>query len=285
MNTRLIFIFVYVKISLIGSICGQQIIIFNPSNDNLLLNPATNNTAAFSSASPSLSFNLRSRTGVLSDVKDVYFDAATPLKDDHIIGVQAYSEQETPLFTKSKAAIQYAYRQKINNTLDITLGTSIGLASMSFKSTGAGIGGSDNVFDMAVSGHVTHNKNSRFGISLMQLSSPTIQPLAYKFELARYLDAFLSHFWNLTAKWKLEAGINAKFNGNFLLWSIHTKTSYNDRFGLLLSSGRITTFAVGAYANVYEFNKHQVSIAGSFTNAYYANIPNSSAFQLNVSVH
>lgn len=284
-NIRLILFFVYVKTCAIGLVCGQQIIVFNPNLDNQLLNTSVNNTAARSFNKPVAFINYRSRFGALSDVRDFYAAASAPIKSKHHLGIQAFSEQETSLFTKSKIALTYAVKIQLTPTVFASLGTTIGFASINFKSTGAGIGGSDNSLDLAGSAFINIKKRTHLGISLMQLTKSQLQPLEYNFILSRYFTVFGNHSIDLNPNWSLELGADGKINTDFVIWRINSKTAFNDDYGFLFSIGKKASYGLSGFLKVCKLKENSVHISAGYTNSYYPNIPGSSAYSISISLN
>ena len=100
-NIKKFFLLNALILASIGAI-AQKIIIFNPSPDFYILQPGIQNTAAYDNEKLFSSLNYKNRLGVISEIRDLYFDICLPINLNQRTGIKLYSEQETSLFTKNK---------------------------------------------------------------------------------------------------------------------------------------------------------------------------------------
>ena len=96
---------------------AQKTILFNPRIDHFLLNKGSSISSSYAKDSLFSSINYKNRLGVLSDIRDIYFDITTAINDIHTFGAKVYSEQETSLFTKSKLEAVYALTIPIHKNI------------------------------------------------------------------------------------------------------------------------------------------------------------------------
>lgn len=236
-------------LSMITVSLAQKTILFNPRLDHFLINKGGSIPSSYAKDSLFSSINYKNRMGVLSDIRDIYFDIATSINNSHIIGAKLYSEQETSLFTKSKIEAIYAFTVPINENLNWALGTQFGGANINFGSTGASVGGSDWSFDIAVSTTIQYKK-IEWGIAMLQLPNSKLQPLDYTFLLERYFNSYISSPFNLSPNWVLETGFEIQQGNNFSLWSLDNKLQYNSSYGLLVRFGDHYSFSGGAFMEI-----------------------------------
>ena len=208
----------------------------------------------------------KNRTGLLSDVKDLYADFIYRKNDAHSLGVKLYSEQETSLFRKSKFQAVYAYTIPIYKKLFISLGTQFGLANIFFGSSGASAGGSGFAFDASLSS-TFHYKTLDLGIALHQIPNTSITPLSYPFVLERYTDTYLSNKFKLNSKYELESGFNTKINQQTFLWSIDNRLALERIGGINLRYGKENAFSTGIYFDI-PVDANTVTISASYSNFF-----------------
>lgn len=266
MNTRNVFFQLFLFISACNSLCAQQNIVFNPFLDHFLLNKGTNTPSSYSNAPLFSSLNYKNRIGVLSDIRDIYFDITTCRNEKQLLGVKFYSEQETTLFSKSKIQAVYAYRITFNENVSWALGTQFGAANIYFSSSETSTGGSDWSPDAALS-TTLFIRDFELGISVHQLPQTTLQPIGYSFVLSRYADTYASQKIDVSPYLEWEIGAEAKINSQYFLWSWNNKLLYNEQYGLLLRVGASKAFSGGALVAL-ESVLEGLFLSGSYSNYF-----------------
>lgn len=252
--------------SAISTCHAQKTILFNPRLDHFLLNKGSNISSSYAKDSLFSSINYKNRLGVLSDIKDIYFDITTAINNAHTIGAKVYSEQETSLFTKSKIEAVYALTIPIHKNIKWALGSQFGAANIKFGGTDASAGGSDWAFDIAISNTIQYKKID-WGIALMQIPNATLQPIGYNFILERYIDSYISTSFDLNPYLIVETGIEYKKGINLELWSIDNKITYKDQYGLLLRLGDYNSFSAGLFMEV-PYVMENLYVSGSYSNYF-----------------
>lgn len=264
MNTRNVLFQIFLSIAACNLLYAQQNIVFNPFLDHFLINKGTNTPSSYATTPLFSSLNYKNRIGVLSDIRDIYFDFVGCKDEKQHFGVKLYSEQETRLFTKSKIQAIYAYRISFNEHVSWTLGTQLGAANIHFSSSETSTGGSDWSPDIALA--TTFRIHSfELGISAHQLPQTTLQPIGYPFVLSRYADVYLSQKINTSPFLEWETGAETKFNQQYFLWSWNNKLLYKEQFGVLLRAGASKAFSGGVLVTL------ESVLEGLFVSASYSN--------------
>lgn len=250
----------------ISTSIAQTTILFNPRLDHFLLNKGSGLASSYSKDSLFSSINYKNRLGVLSDIRDIYFDVTTAINDAHILGVKLYSEQETSLFTKSKIEAIYALTIPLHKNIKWALGSQFGGANINFGGTEASAGGSDWAFDISVSSTVQYKK-IEWGIAMLQLPNSKLQPINYTFLLERYFDSYISTTFELYPFWEMETGFEIQKGNNLSLWSLDNKLTYKDQYGFLLRYGDYHSFSGGVFMEI-PFVLKKLYVSGSYSNYF-----------------
>ena len=79
----------------------------------------------------------KSKTGILNDVRTIYAQGCFQIKEinnnKHWMGIDFLSAQEGPIIRKNRMRLNYALQKQINNNLNISLGTHLGIASFDYN--------------------------------------------------------------------------------------------------------------------------------------------------------
>lgn len=205
---------------------GQEKIFFNPSLNSFLMSPSSIMPSAYNQEKIWLSVNYKNRVGLLSEIRDIYLDGAYR-KENSLLGLSIYSEQQSINFTKNKFNFLYAYRINVSPKSTLSLGSKVGLSSINFAPSNQNAGKSDQAFDMSFSGSY-RLKEINLSLALHQLTNSKLQPNTEIFSLERYLELLISNKFNLNKSLNYEAGINSQFNLNEFLWRIDNVFSKDD---------------------------------------------------------
>jgi hypothetical protein len=185
--------FLWVVVLLIGnfSFCSAQ---FNATAfedfSQTIVNPYLINPSASDS---SYKYNIRSQyiseTGLIKNVSRFYIDGDMRVKASnknvfHFIGLQVVNSNFGDYIHKSRLQGRYSWYSKISQNAYLSSGISLGFVNYAFLASNGGAGGSDYGPDGMAGLHYLRKKTS-VGISILQLFSTVLQPIAQSFSLPK----------------------------------------------------------------------------------------------------
>lgn len=228
---------------------SQKSIIFNPSLNHFILEQGVSNPASFSKDSITAMVSYQNQLGILSDLRDLYFNISLPRKGKQVFGVKAYSEQETSLFTKTKLNGFYAYHLPLSDRVVWAMGVQFGAANISFGSTNSTAGGSAWAGDLSVSSTLFWGQ-TELGIAMHQISNSSLRPIGYEYRLLPYLSSYLSHEFSLNAILSLQSGIEYHAGSDFSIINIDNCLFFDKRYALLIGVKSTRTISFGCLINI-----------------------------------
>lgn len=228
---------------------GQRTIIFNPSLDNFLLNKGTNNTSSFDFDTVSSYAIYKNQLGLLSDIREIYFDVSIPIHKKHLFGLKTYTEQETTLFSKNKFSGFYAYKLRLRSGFEWSMAAQVGLANVVFGGSEKSSGGSAWAPELSVS-TTLHWTKTKLGVTLHQISNSRLQPIGYEFQLKPYLNLYVNRSFQLNANISLESGLEIQKGSDFTLWKFNHVLLIQKHYGITATLMNNKGVSFGAYAEM-----------------------------------
>ena len=155
-------------------------------NNHYLVNPANSDTAY----SLSVRIGNKAETGLFQGINKMYLDGDWKIKTGnkssmHHVGVFVFNNREGNFINRSRLYGRYSWRFRLSRSASLSAGASVGLISYSFRSSQAGVGGSDLAADGNL-GVWYLRPNMGVGLSLLHLSSPELSPVSQSFKIFRY---------------------------------------------------------------------------------------------------
>lgn len=155
-------------------------------NNHYLLNPA-NSDSTYGFA---IKIGNKAETGLFQGVNKIYADGDWRIKAGvkgsmHHVGVFVFNNREGNFINRTRLYGRYGWRLRLSSRSSISTGVSLGFINYSFRSSQAGVGGSDLKPDGNL-GVWYLRPNTGIGISLQHLSEPDLQPVFQRFKIKRY---------------------------------------------------------------------------------------------------
>lgn len=155
-------------------------------NNHYLINPANSD----STYSMSVRIGNKAETGLFQGINKIYLDGDWKIKTTskgsmHHIGLFVFNNREGSFINRTRLYARYSWRFRLSQSASLSAGASVGLISYSFRSSQAGVGGSD----MAPDGNLGIwylRPQMGVGLSLQHLSSPELKPVSQNFKILRY---------------------------------------------------------------------------------------------------
>ncbi len=129
----------------------------------------------------------------------------------HTFGLQFISDKEGFLIRRNRAGITYGRHLKVSEKYHVAGGFTGGFYNFAIVSNDVTGGISSYAFDGAFSLSFYSDK-TRVGLSLNQMTSPTLQPLAQTITLAPHLNAFLEHDFSVSEDFKITPSALGRFS-------------------------------------------------------------------------
>lgn len=259
MNNNFKFIRSFVKILLLFAIyIASEGVFAQNSLNNFILNPQPYhflpNKGQFLASSYDLDKSLvtvqyQNKIGIFSDIRNIYVDGIVKSKQGHILGLKIYSEQETSLYSKSKAYFVYGYTIHINEDLTWTSAAQVGAVNIAFGASAVSAGGSAWNWDASLSSSLQYKK-WHLGIGLNQIPGAKLTPINYEFHLNRYVETILSNKIDLSPLVAWEVGAKALVNADTSLFSLDNKISYRESMGMLVMANTYKQVSLGGYIDI-----------------------------------
>ncbi|MFN6945512.1 MAG: PorP/SprF family type IX secretion system membrane protein [Cytophagaceae bacterium] len=154
-----------------------------------IYNPASIGTVSNLEANVSY----KSLTGLFSQVNTYYtnvnFRANRGEREGgehkHNFGLTLFGDKEGEFFRRSRAYLNYSFHLEVGENLFIAAGTSLGLVNYTYRSSTAGMGGSDLAFIGNV-GLWVYNDRVRAGVSVNDFPNNSVRPIDEETVLFRH---------------------------------------------------------------------------------------------------
>jgi hypothetical protein len=191
----------------------------------------------------------QNKIGIFSDIRNIYVDGILKSKQGHMFGMKVYSEQETSLYSKTKAFLMYGYSIQINENLTWTSAAQVGAVNIAFGPSAASVGGSAWNWDASLS-TTFKSKTWEFALALNQIPAAKLTPINYEFYLNRYVETYLTKKIELSPFVEWEVGAKALLNADTTMFTIDNKISYRKNMGVLLMANTFKQLSVGGYFDI-----------------------------------
>ncbi len=155
-------------------------------NNHYLLNPANSDSAY----SVSVRVGNKAETGLFQGINKIYVDGDWKVKTGskgamHHVGIFVFNNREGNFINRSRLYGRYSWRFRLSRLASLAAGASVGVINYSFRSSQAGVGGSDLAADGNI-GLWYLRPAMGIGVSLQHLSSPELRPVNQNFKIIRY---------------------------------------------------------------------------------------------------
>jgi hypothetical protein len=234
------------------SVFGQNSLnnfILNPQPYHFLPNKGQYIASSYDVDKSLVTIQYQNKTGIFSDIRNIYADGILKSKQGHLLGLKIYSEQETSLYSKTKAYFVYGYTIHINDNLDWTSAAQLGAVNMAFGASTVSAGGSAWNWDASLSSSLTY-KNWHLGIGFNQIPGAKLTPINYEFHLNRYLESILSFKTTLSPMIDWETGAKALVNADTSVFSLDNKISYRKSMGMVVMANTYKQLSLGGYVDI-----------------------------------
>lgn len=223
--------------------------ILNPQPYHFLSNKGQFLASSYDVYKSLVTVQYQNKIGIFSDIRNIYVDGIVKSKQGHILGLKIYSEQETSLYSKSKAYFVYGYTIHINDDLKWTSAAQVGAVNIAFGASSVATGGSAWNWDASLSSSLQYKK-WHLGIGLNQIPSAKLTPINYEFRLNRYVESILSKKIDVSPLIEWEVGVKALVNADTSLFSLDNKISYRESMGILVMANTYKQVSLGGYVDV-----------------------------------
>ncbi|MDG1477448.1 MAG: type IX secretion system membrane protein PorP/SprF [Vicingaceae bacterium] len=129
----------------------------------------------------------------------------------HTFGLQFVSDKEGFLIRRNRAGITYGRHLKVSEKYNVAGGFTGGFYNFSIVSNDVTGGISSYTFDGAFSLSFYSDK-TRVGLTLNQMTNPTLQPLDQKITLTRHLNTFVEHDFDVGEDFKITPSALGRFS-------------------------------------------------------------------------
>lgn len=232
---------------------AQEGLILQSDDINYLGNRGSLISSSYGKASNQFYTSFKNRLGLLSDIRSIYAEGIIGIKDKHIVGMKAYSDQETSLFRKSKFGITYGINIDLSEKTTWTLATDINGINVYFGASQSTAGGSASTINGNLSSTLGHEKYE-FAVALNQIPYQSLQPIDYRFEISSYLTSYFIYKFRFNQDFKWETGARILYHKNFTLFYADNHFTLQDRFGILASVSRNYNLGI-----TYKYTSQKVS--------------------------
>ncbi|WMJ72001.1 PorP/SprF family type IX secretion system membrane protein [Cytophagaceae bacterium ABcell3] len=132
----------------------------------------------------------RTLTGVFSQVNTYYTSANANVNvsengQKHVLGLTLFGDKEGEYFRRSRSYLNYAFHLELSENTFISAGTSLGFVSYNYRSSTAGVSGSDISFT-GNTGLWLYGDNFHFGASINDFPNATLRPIDEETTLFRH---------------------------------------------------------------------------------------------------
>ena len=260
---------------------GQSNFIFNPESNHFLLNKGQTLPSAYEIEKTQINLRYQNKTGIFSDLRDIYFDALVKTKQAHTLGLKVYSEQETFLFSKSKILAIYAYNLKLAEEVEWKSGIQAGVANVYFGSTDASAGGSSWNGDAAISTTLCYRK-WKLALGLQQLPASNITPINYEFQLKRYLEAYLSKKIALGPDFEWQVGARTISKIDTAIVMLDNKLMIKESFGFICMLNSTKLFSAGIFVDIPQ-DENKLRLTFNYAFSFSSARTNQSLYSIGIS--
>jgi hypothetical protein len=224
--------------------------ILNPQPYHFLINKGQYLASSYDVDKSLVTVQYQNKIGIFSDIRSIYVDGMLKSKQGHLLGMKIYSEQETSLYSKTKAFLEYGYTIKLNENLTWTSAAQIGVVNMAFGASDVSAGGSAWNWDASLSTTFQYKEKWHLGIGLNQIPAAKLRPVNYEFQLNRYLETILSKKMDLSPLIEWEAGAKVLINADTSLFSFDNKISYQKKIGILAMGNTYKQVSLGGFVDI-----------------------------------
>lgn len=223
--------------------------ILNPQPYHFLINKGQFLASSYNVDRSLITVQYQNKTGIFSDIRNIYVDGILKSKQGHLLGIKIYSEQETSLYSKTKTFFVYGYTVDISDDLSWTSAAQVGAVNIAFGSSAVSAGGSAWNWDASLSTSLQYKK-WHVGIGLNQIPGAKLTPINYPFQLNRYFETILSTKVDVSAFVEWEVGAKALLNADTILFSIDNKISYRKTIGALVMANTFKQVSLGGFVDI-----------------------------------
>jgi hypothetical protein len=224
--------------------------ILNPQPYHFLMNKGQYLASSYEVDKSLVTVQYQNKIGIFSDIRNIYVDGILKSKQGHLLGMKIYSEQETSLYSKTKAFFVYGYTIKLNEDLTWTSAAQIGAVNIAFGASDVSAGGSAWNWDASLSTTFQYKKKWHLGIGFNQIPNAKLRPINYVFQLNRYVETILSKKIDLSPLIEWETGAKALINSDTSLFSFDNKISYRKKMGVLAMANTYKQVSLGGFVDI-----------------------------------
>lgn len=211
--------------------CFGQYPDFNPQPNNFIVSPHIINPSSFKEE-VTIDFLYKNKTGLFNDLRSIYAGLIVP-SNKRNFGFKIFSQQETLMFSKTKAHLSYAVKIEFNKRFNWVLGSQAGISNIYFGSSNASSGGSDSNFDISFASTMSYEK-LKWALILHQITNANLMPIDYIFSLRPYLESYVLYQFDLGSLLKLNTAYKILYQSNFYN-DLNLELEHDGNMGALIS--------------------------------------------------